>query len=85
MQAGLTFPRVLTTFAVTLLALSYLAGYPAVVLISATAYLLLRLFWSWQLGYGPGVVTRLQLFLIARAAEAAVLATLWFLPGKPLS
>jgi hypothetical protein len=85
LQSGLNRTRLLTTLAVCLAAVALLAGYPAVVLLPASAYLLLRVFWTWQLALGPGVVTRLQLFLIARAGEIVALATLWFLRGKPLS
>lgn len=85
MQQRLSTNRALLTFAGAILIVAFLAGYPAVLLIPASAYLLLRLFWSWQLASGPGVVTRLQLFFIARAGEVAALGALWFLRGKPLS
>jgi hypothetical protein len=84
-QESITTGRTLLLFAVVFLLLADLAGYPAMLLVPAWVYLLLRLFWFCQTQYGPGVATRLQLFLIARAGEAACLATLWFLRGKPLS
>lgn len=85
MQAAITQARVLATFAASLATVGLLAGYPAVVVLPTYVYLLLRIFWTWQLSAGPGVVTRLQLFLIARVGEVAALVTLWFLRGKPLS
>lgn len=84
-QSRLTRERVLVVFAAAFLLVAASAGYPALILLPAYVYLLVRLFWYWQLASGPGVVTRLQLFSIARAGELAALFTLWFLGGKPLS